>query len=228
MHGTIGSYNISAFWYLPKYANRWNKHSKWRSMDSARCLLLIIENSQQISTRPGSALYRSIHSNRRLAIYRTLPHYRHSQLTSIWPIPNLEGASARLGSVRPLKPVTPEHTSRLCWHTGSSQRPSTRRHCSTPLHEVDCQDALMASQWMPISLLNVIRLVVEQGFCNHIDHQHFVYTQQGILHVHVASLKGRKQTQISIRQLKAKVIHTYLSVAQNLCLQHSFHEPLAR
>lgn len=124
------------------------------------------------------------HSNRRLAIYRTLPHYRHSQLTSIWPIPNLEGASARLGSVRPLKPVTPEHTSRLCWHTGSSQRPSTRRHCSTPLHEVDCQDALMASQWMPISLLNVIiHLVVEQGFCNHIDHQHFVYTQQGILHV---------------------------------------------
>lgn len=167
MHGTIGSYNISAFWYLPKYANRWNKHSKWRSMDWARYLLLIIENSQQISTRPGSALYRSIHSNRRLAIYRTLPHYRHSQLTSIWPIPNLEGASARLGSVRPLKPVTPEHTSRLSWHTGSSQRPSTRRHCSTPLHEVDCQDALMASQWMPISLLNVIRLVVEQGFCNH-------------------------------------------------------------
>ena len=39
---------------------------------------------------------------------------RHSQLTSIWPILNLEGASARLGSVRPLKPVTPEHTSRLC------------------------------------------------------------------------------------------------------------------
>ena len=74
MHGTIGSYNISAFWYLPKYANRWNKYSKWRSMDWARCLLLIIENSQQISTRPGSALYRSIHSNRRLAIYRTLPH----------------------------------------------------------------------------------------------------------------------------------------------------------
>ena len=46
----------------------------------------------------------------------------HSQLTSIWPILNLEGASARLGSVRPLKPVTPEHTSRLCWHTGSSQK----------------------------------------------------------------------------------------------------------
>ena len=61
MHGTIGSYNISAFWYLPKYANRWNKHSKWRSW--ARSLLLIIENSQQISTRPGSVLYRSIHSN---------------------------------------------------------------------------------------------------------------------------------------------------------------------
>ena len=39
---------------------------------------------------------------------------RHSQLASIWPILNLEGASARLGSVRqPLKPVTPEHTSWL-------------------------------------------------------------------------------------------------------------------
>lgn len=47
---------------------------------------------------------------------------RHSQLTSIRPILNLEGASARLGSVRPLKPVTPEHTSRLSWHTGSSQK----------------------------------------------------------------------------------------------------------
>ena len=39
---------------------------------------------------------------------------RHSQLTPIWPILSLEGASARLGSVRqPLKPVTPEHTSWL-------------------------------------------------------------------------------------------------------------------
>lgn len=227
MHGTIGSYNISAFWYLPKYANRWNKYSKWRSMDWARCLLLIIEKPNKYlpdQAQLSIAAFIPIEDWQYIGRFLTW----HSQLTSIWPILNLEGASARLGSVRPLKPVTPEHTSRLCWHTGSSQRPSTRRQCSTPLHEVDCQDALMASQWMPISLLNVIRLVVEQGFCNHIDHQHFVYTQQGIFHVHVASLKGRKQTQISIRQLKAKVIHTYLSIAPNLCLQHSFHEPLAR
>lgn len=80
---------------------------------------------------------------------------------------------------------------------------------------------------MPLSLLNVIRLIVEQGFCNHIDHQHFVYTQQGILHVLCRITKRTKTNTDHIRQLKAKVIHTYLSVAQNPCLQQSFHEPLA-
>ena len=184
--------------------------------------------TQQISTRPGSALYRSIHSNRRLAIYRTLPHLTLSTdiyLANTQSWKELQHVLAVFGrssqSLLNIRHGCADIPDR-------AKRPSTRRQCSTPLHEVDCQDALMASQWMPISLLNVIRLVVEQGFCNHIDHQHFVYTQQGIFHVHVASLKGRKQTQISIRQLKAKVIHTYLSIARNLCLQHSFHEPLAR
>ncbi len=121
MHGTIGSYNISAFWYLPKYANRWNKYSKWRSMDWARCLLLIIEKPNKYlpdQAQLSIAAFIPIEDWQYIGRFLTW----HSQLTSIWPILNLEGASARLGSVRPLKPVTPEHTSRLCWHTGSSQK----------------------------------------------------------------------------------------------------------
>ena len=208
MHGTKGSYDISAFWYLPKYANRWNKHSKWRSW--ARCIVYFSSLKTPNKYLPDQAQL-SIAAFIPIEDWQYIGRFltRHSQLTSIWPILNLKGASARLGSVRPLKPVTPEHTSRLSWHTGSSKRPSTRRQCSTPLHEVDCQDAVMASQWMPLSLLNVIHLIVEQGFCNHIDHQHFVYTQQGILHV-LCRITKRTKTNTDLYSTIESEGHTYL------------------